>query len=234
MSSDLANASGVLFEIFDPDNTVRTSFKNAVAADALAFSEAFAPAFACFNRFMELGNGSVQRALVIALMHGVLDDCLTSTKLLLTGKLSASGNLARQAAEGICMAIMTAHPSELDFKDGKFHYWRLIVDESDIAEGNRAPHQLLANEAAFGMAAGAAEQLKANVAIHHPSSHAGRLAMANRMDLNGRMIYFGGHFDDAKIDGYRLELRDRVNLCRWAVEVMNELRTRVERLPKDV
>jgi hypothetical protein len=232
MVTDLSSAKDVLFEIFDPDQGVREKFQNAVAVDAQMFAEAFAPAFALFVRFQALAKGTnVQRALVVALVHGVLDDTLTSVKLLLSGKLSASGNLARQAAEGICMAIMTAYPSELNFKGGRFHYWRLIVDDSSLAEGHRAPHQLLANEAAFGLAPGAAEQLKSNVAIHHASSHAGRLAMAGRMDLKGAMIYFGGHFDEHKIEAYRLELRNRVTLCNWAIEVMQELRPHVERLP---
>ena len=155
MDTDLPTATGVLFEIFDPDQNVRKKFQNAVAADAQAFAEAFAPAFDLFGRFQHVAGGSgVQRDLLSALIHGVLDDSLTSVKLLLSGKLSASGNLARQASEGISMAIMTAHPTELNFKGGKFHYWKLIVDNSVLAEGHKAPHQLLANEEAYGLALG--------------------------------------------------------------------------------
>ena len=160
MATDLSSAKGVLFEIFDPDQDIREKFQNAVAVDAQAFAEAFAPAFELFARFQHLAGRNVQRSLVIALVHGVLDDSLTSVKLLLSGKLSASGNLARQAAEGICMAIMTAHPFELNFKGGKFHYWKLIADKSSLGEGQKAPHQLLANAEAFGLAEGAAEQLR--------------------------------------------------------------------------
>lgn len=232
MTTNLSSSAGVLFEIFDADQDIREKFQNAVAVDAQAFAEAFAPAFDLFARFQDLAGGvNVQRALVVALVHGVLDDSLTSVKLLLGGKLSASGNLARQAAEGICMAVMTAHPSELTFKSGKFHYWKLIVDDSSLAEGHKAPHQLLANAEAVGLAPWAAEQLKRNVAIHHASSHAGRFAMASRMDLKGEMIYFGGHFDEDKIDAYRLELKNRVTLCRWAMEVMQDLGPKLESLP---
>jgi hypothetical protein len=53
------------------------------------------------------------------------------------------------------------------------------------------------------------------------------------MDLKGGMIYFGGHFDHDKIEAYRLELKNRVTLCRWAIEVMHDLWSKVESLPRE-
>ena len=87
MTANLSSVEGVLFEIFDPDQDVREKFQNAVAADAQGFAEAFAPAFDLFARFQHLARGTnVQRVLAVALVHGVLDDSLTSVKLLLSGK----------------------------------------------------------------------------------------------------------------------------------------------------
>ncbi|KVC53561.1 hypothetical protein WI72_20820 [Burkholderia ubonensis] len=66
-------------------------------------------------RPIQLGNeggttinraGTVRTALAVAFVFGVLDDLLTSTKLLVTGKLLASGNLMRQVVEGIAMAAV--------------------------------------------------------------------------------------------------------------------------------
>ncbi|VTU14386.1 hypothetical protein [Variovorax sp. RA8] len=234
MTIDLSNPQDVVAEVFDPDESVRKDFQNAVAADAVAFAEAFAPAYKIFSGFQKECEGGVQRALVGAFMHGVLDDCLTSVKLLLSGKLGASGNLARQAVEGICMALLTASPQTLRFKDQECDYWKLVVDEDERAEGNRAPYQVVANEARLGLSTGAAAQLKQNIDSHHAHSHAGRLAIALRMDLaRGGKIYFGGHFDAEKLDGYHAELRQRAAICKWAVEVMLELSNMVRNLPKD-
>ncbi|MGO4391160.1 hypothetical protein AB4Z46_07370 [Variovorax sp. M-6] len=231
---DLSNPQDVVAEAFDSDESVRLEFQNAVAADALTFAEAFAAAYKMFIDFQRECEGGVQRGLVGAFIHGVLDDCLTSVKLLLSGKLGASGNLARQAVEGICMALLTAHPRTLLFKDQECNYWKLVVDEDERAEGNRAPYQVLANESRLGLSAGAATQLKRNIDSHHAHSHAGRLAIALRMDLApGGKIYFGGHFDAEKLDGYRAELRQRTALCRWALEVMQELVGTVRTLPVD-
>lgn len=235
MSIDLSKPEGVVAEIFDPDESVRTEFQNAVAAEALAFAEQFAPAFRMFSDFQRECTDGVQRSLVGALMHGVLDDCLTSVKLLLSGKLGASGNLARQAVEGICMTLMTAHPEPLVIGSAECIYWKLIVEDDDRAQGHRAPHQVVANEERLGLTTGAAAQLKNNIEIHHPHSHAGRLAMAYRMELGpGGKIYFGGHFDAAKKEGYLAELKQRTSLCTWAMEVMRELFPTLQKLPKDV
>jgi hypothetical protein len=111
MAYDLSKSHDVISEVFDAEESVRKDFQNAIAEDTVHFAEAFAPAFAAFQHFQVECAGGMQRELVGALMHGVLDDCLTSVKLLLSGKLSASGNLARQAVEGMCMALLTAHRS---------------------------------------------------------------------------------------------------------------------------
>lgn len=232
--TDLSKPHDVVAEIFDPDESVRQSFQNAVAADALVFAETFAPAFKLFCEFQKECEEGTQRGLVGAFIHGVLDDCLTSVKLLLSGKLGASGNLARQAVEGICMALMTAHSGTLLFRDEECCYWQLVVKDDDRARGHRAPYQVVANAARLGLPEGAAAQLKENVEIHHAHSHAGRLAIAHRMDLApGGKIYFGGHFDNDKLTGYKAELQQRVALCKWAVEVMKELTGTVQKLPKD-
>lgn len=236
MCADLAKPQDVITELFDNDECVRKQFQNAVSAEAIQFGETFAHTFALFTYFEKLCQGGLQRAIVGGLMHGVLDDCLTSVKLLLSGKLAPSGNLARQATEGICMALMAAHDGDLDFNNGtqKARYWELVANDDERAEGNRAPHQVKANAASLGLTTTAAEQLKNNIALHHPASHAGRFAMAGRMDLTpGGNVYFGGHFDAAKLDAYRLELQDRVGVCKWAHEVMRELAPKVERLPLD-
>lgn len=232
--NDLSKISGVIAEAFDPDESVRREFQNSVAGDVLAFAEVFAPAFNRFLDFRKECEGSVQRALVGAFMHGVLDDCLTSVKLLLSGKLSASGNLARQGVEGICLTLLTAHPGTLLFNKQECVYWRLVLEEDERTEGNRAPYQVEANANRLGLSEGAAAQLMQNIKSHHAHSHAGRLAIAHRVGLApGGMSYFGGHFDAEKLTGYHKELLQRVELCRWALEVMNQLIGNVSSLPKD-
>ena len=231
---NLDKSADVVEELYDADEAVREQFMNAVSAEAVKFAEVFAPLFAMFVNFEKDCQGSTQRALVAALMHGVLDDLLTSVKLMLSGKLGPSGNLARQAAEGICMAIMCASPAQLAFRTDKANYWELLAGRDERAEGNKAPHQLLKNSEVLGLDKTGAEQLQRTLETHHPHSHAGVLAMANRMDLGAPgMIHFGGHFDESKVDAYKKELAQRLSLCAWAREAMTNLWSQVKDLPKD-
>lgn len=58
--------------------------------------------------------------------------------------------------------------------------------------------------------------------------------MSFRMDLaRGGKIYFGGHFDSEKLKGYKVELDHRVQLCKWALEVMNVLLDDLKKLPQE-
>lgn len=58
--------------------------------------------------------------------------------------------------------------------------------------------------------------------------------MAYRMKLGpGGKIYFGGHFDAAKLEGYKAELQQRAGICQWALEVMQQLYEAIQKLPLD-
>ncbi|MGY6235946.1 hypothetical protein [Burkholderia ambifaria] len=46
-------------------------------------------------------------------VHGVFDNIVVSTKLLLAGKAAASGNIARQAIEGLAMAVLCSADQEV-------------------------------------------------------------------------------------------------------------------------
>jgi hypothetical protein len=221
---DLSKPAVVIGELFDPDESVRELFRNRFSAQAISFSEAIAPAFARFQKFAEDGQCCVQSALVCGFVHGVLDDLVTSTKLLLSGKLSASGNLFRQSVEGICMAIMCSHQDTLSIGDRECSYWKLIEAGAQETEGHLAARQIAKNWDKLGLNREGAEQLKKNVANYHQHSHAGLLAMACRMDLgpNG-LIHIGGHFDDAKVDGYEAELVQRIELAKLTVQTIDAL-----------
>lgn len=158
---DFSKSEVVIGELFDPDESVRTEFRNRFSGQAIAFTEAISPAFARFQQFSSDGQHCVQTALVCGFVHGVLDDLVTSMKLLLTGKLAASGNLFRQAIEGICMAVMCASQGTLSIGDKEGTYWQMIADEKKEVEGNLAARQFVKNFDRLGLNIEGAEQLKA-------------------------------------------------------------------------
>lgn len=105
---DMTNPEAVLREISDDDRQVKDQFAQHLAADLMTLSEALA---ACFRLLRALNDAAsraeaMRTALVAAFVFGVLDDVLTSTKLLVAGKLLPAGNLMRQVIEGIAMASL--------------------------------------------------------------------------------------------------------------------------------
>ena len=132
---DLSKPEVVIHELFDADENVREQFKQHFSSQIINFSEAISPAFSRFPNFSEDGKHCLQTALVCGFVHGVLDDLVTSVKLLLTGKLTASGNLFRQAIEGICMAVMCSHQSTLSIGDKECIYWDLVKLQAKEVEG---------------------------------------------------------------------------------------------------
>jgi len=221
---DFSKPDALIHELFDPDESVRTQFKNRFSGQAIEFSEAIAPAFARFPKFSEDGQYCIQTALACGFIHGVLDDSVTSIKLLLTGKVTAAGNLFRQAIEGICMAIMCGYQGRLLIGGKECDYWDLVANHAKEVEGNLAAKQLAKNWDKLGLNLEGAEQLKSTLGLYNKHSHAGIVAMAYRMELgpNG-VIYIGGHFDDAKVEGYAVEFRERVELAKLVVKVMDYL-----------
>jgi hypothetical protein len=225
---DLSNPANLVSELFDPDEEVRKQFANRFSAQSLQFSEILAPAFARFSKLSSECHKTTQDALTCGFVHGVLDDLVTSTKLLLTGKLTASGNLFRQAIEGICMATMCSHSDTLCIGDREHSYWKLVETEDKMAEGHRAPTQLLKNYERLGVMENGAEQLKAIVSTYNKHSHAGVVAMACRMELRGEgMIFIGGHFDEGKIAAYEAELFHRIELAKQTVQMIDVLREKL-------
>jgi hypothetical protein len=231
MTNHLDNTQALVSELFDSNEAIKAQFQEHFSTEILQFGEALVPALRQFPGFADSCAHNVQTGLIGAFVHGVLDDLVVSVKLLLMGKLGPSGNAYRQALEGICMSAMCAHEDTLLIGDKEQTYWQLIVDDSKSATGDLAARQFLKNWERLGLNLPGVEQLKDALAAHHEHSHAGRLAVANRMDLGpDGCIHFGGHFDPAKLEGYGLEIKQRINGARWAVELIDGLWPQVKKL----
>lgn len=227
----LDSTQALVSELFDSNEAIKAKFQEHISTEILLFGEALVPAFKRFPGFAEACAHSMQTSLVGAFVQGVLDDLVVSVKLLVMGKLGPSGNAYRQALEGICMSAMCAHAGTLVIGEKEQTYWRLVAEDSKSATGDLAARQFLKNWERLGLNLPGAEQLKEALATHHGHSHAGRLALANRMDLgpDGR-VHFGGHFDPAKLEAYGLEMKQRIIGARWAVELIDGLWPHVKQL----
>ncbi|MFM0654219.1 hypothetical protein [Paraburkholderia sediminicola] len=211
-------------ELFDDDKWVKDQFAAHMGKALLEFCEALATCFRLMTTLNEIANRveTKRTALVGAFVFGVLDDILVSTKLLLTGKLPAAGNLMRQVIEGIAMSILCSseQPLIVQHKTKKKPavralYWERLHDGDPCARGFLAISQLEWNAATLGVAAVAVRRLSEAKEYYNAFSHCGTATLTNRVSLEGiGTFYLGGHFDEAKLETYRAELVSRIGLCR--------------------
>jgi hypothetical protein len=221
---DPTNPKALLQALFDDDRWVKDQFAERLGEPILDLCEALAACFRLVPSLNEATNrtGTIRAAFVAGFVYGVLDDILISTKLLLTGKLPVSGNVMRQVVEGIAMSILCSTDSPAIFRQAtkkknevRALYWERLEQDDTCTQGHLALSQLVWNARALGVSAGAVERLRLAKNHYNIFSHCGKLTIASRMALEQvGTAYVGGHFDLAKVDGYRNELEQRIGLCQ--------------------
>jgi hypothetical protein len=230
---DATNPDALLRELFDDDRWVKDQFAAHLSEPLRGLCEALAACFRLMGPLNDAANrvNTQRTALVAAFVFGVLDDLVVSTKLLLTGKLPASGNLMRQVVEGIAMSFLCS-TDELLIIETKTknrppvmaRYWEKVWGEDERAQGYRAVGQLGLNAVKLGVAAGAVEQLRRAKKYYNGFSHCGTTTITNRVPLEEvGVFHLSGLFDEAKLDFYIAELDSRISLCRVLPPFMEHL-----------
>lgn len=230
---DPTDPEALMRELFDEDRWVKDQFAAHVGQALLELCEALAACFRLMATLNEAANRAETKrtALVGAFVFGVLDDILVSTKLLLTGKLPASGNLMRQVIEGIAISILCSSDSPLAVQQKtkrkpavRALYWDRLDSGDPCARGYLAISQLEWNAAALGVNAIAVKRLCEAKEYYNAFSHCGTATITNRVSLEGiGMFHLGGHFDEAKLETYRAELASRIGLCRMLPAFMEQM-----------
>ncbi|KAF1065545.1 hypothetical protein [Burkholderia gladioli] len=238
-STDLTQAVNVRRELLDDDAATRASFAQALAAELDSLAEALAESFGTLGPLLAETReiSTAQAGLVASFALGVFDDLLVSTQLLLIGKLPAAGNLMRQAIEGIAMATLcaAADPVVIERRergrgadkvlhDVKACYWKIVDRLDKRTEGQHAIRQLSWNATMLGLNPEAVAGLRGAQQRYHGLSHCGPRTIALRSAWDGSAAaQIGGHFEPAKLDFYRVELRERIGLSRMLPSFVEHL-----------
>lgn len=125
----------------------------------------------------------------------------------------------RQALEGIAMALLCS-TDELVVIDRKKKrgvvravYWRKVDEDDSRVHGHHALRQLGWNAEVLGVNPAGVAFLQRVQETFHPFSHCGRAAIASRAVLERpASFYIGGHFEAAKLDGYRGHIVQHIGL----------------------
>ncbi|SOE91202.1 hypothetical protein SAMN05446927_8086 [Caballeronia arationis] len=219
---DPTDPEALVKELFSDERWAKDQFFEHLSDPLLALCEALAGCFRSMERLKNAaGQINTQRiSLVAAFMYGVLDDLVISTKLLLTGKLSAAGNVMRQVVEGIAMSILCSTDDPLIIawkkkKPIKALYWQKVWNEDQQAQGYLAIDQLNWNADKLGVTDAGVEQLRQAKKRYNAYSHCGTTTITCRVSIEEPGVFhLGGEFDEAKLDLYRAELVSRNALCR--------------------
>ncbi|WP_175704681.1 hypothetical protein [Burkholderia ambifaria] len=231
-ADDLTDPQIVLQELLDADQGVRDAFARALEPELNDLAAALAESFRRLQPVLEAGErvNLPRTNLMIALAFGVIDDIVVSTKLLMAGKLPASGNVMRQALEGLAMALLCSTDDLLviERKDNRppvqAHYWQKFMKGDSRVQGQHALRQLAWNAGVLGVNPDGVTGLQRAQKFFHPFSHCGQLAIASRTALEhpGR-FHIGGHFEEAKLRGYRIHMEQHIGLCSILPQLLDRL-----------
>ncbi len=216
---DLTDPRAVCAEVFDDDRWIKDEFAKHLSTEILRFAETIAESFRLFPRLDKMSaEGDEQAAFCAGFVFGVFDDLMVSMKLLVAGKMVASGNLMRQAIEGVAIAILCAAREPVFVqkrkKMEKVSYWRKVKALDPVARAHLALSVVESNREQLGVSVGGLERLKVARTRYHSFSHPSLIGMASRIGMGeAGPIYIGGTFDEAWLLAYRVEISERTGLC---------------------
>lgn len=220
---DLKKPENIVRETFEDDRWIKDEFANCFAIEILDFAKALAPSFELFETLNRLAT-NVQLSLVAGFIHSALDDLLISVKLLMSGKMMASGNSMRQSIEGICISIMCASDEPLKIHEDELMYWQCMEANDLRVMGHKAVRQVEINREILGLSKDAVDRFKSAKDHYDQFSHSGLMGLASRVSMGEvSVIYVGGAFDEAKLEAYRVEIKERIGLAQVIPEVIKSL-----------
>lgn len=238
---NLSNPKAVVTEIFDDDNWVKEEFTKHCSNELLKFAEVVAESFKSYLKIQALVQSDEQALYVAAFIHGILDDLITSTKLLVTGKMIPSGNLMRQALEGVAVAILCSYRGLLLIPHGDrkqkasipIKYWERVKDNDKRVDSNKAFAHLVMNRVTLQVNQDAIDELKKAVKIYHSFSHPGTMSIVLRVAETGDEVkqFIGGTFNETMLPMYKSEIEQRTELCRVLPNLIELLITQLNAAP---
>jgi len=136
----------------------------------------------------------------------------------------ASGNLMRQAIEGLCVAILCGANRPLAIQQETLVYWKSIERSDPSVMGHKAVRQVEKNRETLGVTEDAVSRLRRAKEHYDQFSHPGLLGIASRVTLGEvGTVFIGGTFDEEKLEAYRTELLERIGFCRLLPNVIQKL-----------
>ena len=151
------------------------------------------------------------------------------------GYQTPSGNLMRQALEGVALSTLCALNEHIEIKIKKnrtkeIHFYSCFIENKGVAKSHKALDRLEHNCEKLGIQKEAITIFKKSRSHFHKHSHTSKTSLATMMSFeNPGKSFVGGSFDKGKVEIYKIELQERNNFCRilpnifgWLIDKVNE------------
>lgn len=214
MSSDQKNSdmhSIISGEIFDHDKEIEDEFLKHFKDDVSRFVDVITKVWEKWDGFEKTIEKHEQKAYVAAFFLHTINSLIISVRLLILGYAVASGNMARQALESVCMAILCSRGDLQYFKNirnGRYHAHRAT---NDILE---RPKKFKVNEEGV-------KAIRDSIRFYHKYSHPSLLGLTSHVSFEQQnVVYIGASFDKNKIEGYRKEIAQRTNFASVLINII--------------
>jgi hypothetical protein len=192
----------ILAELLSDDAEVRAEYLKYFRPQVETFATVMAEAMMAWRDLEAVRPRSEDKGLVVAQTFVTLTLLTISMKLLISGQLTAAGNLFRQALESIALALLLSNKG-LSF---------VARYKEDQYSSSNAIRDVIKHSKALGLLPGSTEPLKEAQKRFHIHSHPTRMTLAAVTPLTDGGLYVGASFDFGKIDGYRDEIANRMGL----------------------
>lgn len=207
----------ILEELTSDHKEIIAAYLAHFEADLRRFAESMANSLLKWELLDSSISTNEKRAYISALVYTTVTLHVVSMKLLVSGHTVAAGNLLWQVVETLCVALVCSGKDTgiLDkFMEHKYSTKNAVRDAKRHSEK-------------LGLNRDAVEQLAKLQTFYSNYSHPTLLTIALGMSFQTKAAYFGGSFDEVKLDAYRKEVKVRVGLA-------NDLPNLIDRVRKNI
>ena len=193
----------IFTELTSDVSDVRAEYLKLFEADAQKFAASMAQAVMKWRTLDADLRGNENRVYISSLVHTAIGIHILSLKLFLSGHIVAAGNLSRQVVEFIALALLCSS-KELTvlerYKNGNY-------------STNKAIPNVLRHYQKLGLNRDGVKALKDAQTFYSNFSHPTQLTQATFVSFSDKNLYIGANFDNDKVQQYRQEVNNRVNLA---------------------
>lgn len=207
----------ILAQVTSDDKEVLAEYLKHFYVDLEKFSESMASALLNWRGLDSSLKNDERCSYISALIYTTITLEILSMKLLLTGYTVAAGNLFRQVIETLSLALLCSgkHLGILDrFMENKYSSQDAIRD-------------IIRHSKQLGLKGEGVRQLGKLQKFYSKYSHPTALTIAIGMSFRTKSAYFGGSFDELKLDAYCKEIKVRVGLANDLPDLIDHARKNI-------